>query len=117
LANPLKGQAFCDNITGGTLLENVTDITTGYFGLLCSSAPAFKCNHGYKGFFSPPFCAAKPGINKDDASRIVHDRAYNQVRKLSVWSVVTLFYSLFFYCAFVLVLPMFWKALKVGLDE
>ena len=91
LSNPPITQAFCDNTTGA-LLKDVTDITTGYFSFppLCHFAtPEGKCDHGYKSNLSPPFCPARPGINKDDAARSVHDRAYSQVSNISSICCIT----------------------------
>ena len=97
LSNPPITQKFCDDSTGGTLLKNVTDITSGYFDMTyCMLAtPKGKCNHGYKSIFSPPFCPAWPGINKDDAARSVHDRAYSQVS--TIISLFNLLYHSFMY--------------------
>lgn len=82
LLNPPSNRAFCNN--SGALLPNLSgDITTGYFSLTCSSTPEGKCHHGYEGVGSLPPCPSRPGINKDTASRIVHDRAYSQVRYIS----------------------------------
>jgi len=114
LSNPSKTQKFCDDSTGGTLLENVTDITTGYFSLtFCHlSTPKGKCNHGTKSILSPPFCPAWPGINKDDAARSVHDRAYSQVRNIS--SICCIIPSCTFFDLYSF---MFCQALKVGLND
>ena len=77
LTNPPLARAFCANNDGGALLPNPGgDITTGYFYFSCfANPPQGKCIHGYKGRLSPPFCAARNGINKDNGSIVALSQA------------------------------------------
>lgn len=87
LANPPLATAFCENDDGGALLPNPERvITTGYFYFSCfSDPPQGKCIHGYKGITSPPFCRARNGINKDNGSIVLHDRALSQATQVRLF--------------------------------